>query len=142
RDGAWSAFWTVGIKDGATIWPPEIDFFESFNAAFGEAYTQYSTSSALHVGPHGGNQRVLVTGFQSELNKVGFAEDVNLNTQIHTYACLIEDDYITHFVDGIETVQHRNMLDAEDGSEDWAFYPIVNVAVKTGADNPYDEGTG
>jgi len=144
RRGAWSAFWAIGSKlsTGVSQWPPEIDFFESFNGAYGAAYTPRSTSSAQHIGVHGSNQRDMVNGLKSELDRVpGFELNVDLNAKPHDYACVIEADWITHFVDGKETLQHRNMLDRADGGIDWAFYPIINVAVKIGGENPYNEGT-
>ncbi|MBE8723197.1 glycoside hydrolase family 16 protein [Sphingobacterium pedocola] len=144
RRGAWSAFWAVGsvLSTGVSQWPPEVDFFESFNGAYGAAYTPRSTSSAQHIGVHGSNVRDMVNGLKSELDRVpGFELDINLNAEPHDYTCIIEDDWITHFVDGKETLQHRNMLDRTDGGTDWAFYPIINVAVKIDAGNPYNEGT-
>lgn len=139
RLGAWSAFWLIGNG-----WPPEIDIFEHFNGAWGNGWkgNGRETSSAQHVGEHSSNQRRRVDGRTFDLVDLGFA-DVDLYNEVHDYAVLIEDDYITHFVDGIETLQHSNMLDASDGNTDWSFFPMLNVAVKPPSHtDAYDKGNG
>ncbi len=139
RLGAWSAFWFIGNG-----WPPEIDGFEHFNGAWGNGWNSngQETSSAQHVGPHSGSQRSRVNAMTLDMVSLGFA-DIDLYNEIHDYAVLIEDRYITHFVDGIETLQHLNMTDAQDGNTDWTFFPMLNVAVKPPSnDDPYDQGNG
>jgi hypothetical protein len=129
--GAWSAFWMIGRNDrGKPIWPPEIDCMESFNGAYGADYTPRTMSCGQHVGMHGSNKRLNTFGLELELDRLGFPEDINLNTDVHRYSCSIEDEWVTHFIDGIETVMYRNMTDSGTGKEDWAFFPILNVAVK------------
>jgi hypothetical protein len=138
--GAWSAFWLVGVRNGKTIWPPEIDCFESFNGAYGAPYTKASTSSAQHVGRHGSGKRSNQFLINMDLSKAGFSKDIDLNNEIHDYACLIDDIWITHFIDGIETVTYRNMTDPGDGNTDWNFFPIVNVAVRTDPSTVFTNG--
>ena len=144
RRGAWSAFWAVGRRTStrATLWPPEIDFLESFNGAYGADYRPDSTSAGQHAGAHGSVKREIADGFHAEAADLGFSPELNFFTQIHHYATLIEDEWVTHFRDGVEFFRHRNITDPSDGNDDWDFYPIINVAVKTGKDAAYDEGSG
>lgn len=138
--GAWSAFWLVGSKNGKTMWPPEIDCFESFNGAYGAPYTKATTSSAQHVGRHGSGKRLNQFLINQDLSRAGFGKDIDLNNNVHDYACLIEDDWITHFVDGVETVTYRNMTDPETGATDWNFFPIINVAVRIDPSTVFTNG--
>jgi hypothetical protein len=140
--GAWSAFWLVGRNSrGQTIWPPEIDCMESFNGVYGADYTPRTISGGQHVGKHGSIKRQNTFGLNLELDRLGFPADTDLNRDVHRYSCVIEDDWITHFIDGVETIMYRNMTDPGTGDESWAFYPIVNVAVKApfAADYASDE---
>lgn len=141
--GAWSAFWSVGVRPVGdnTIWPPEIDFFEHFNGAYGGTYTQYGTSSAQHAGVHGSVTRSKVNGLATELDRLGFPADFSEWTQIHDYACLVTEEYVTHFVDGIEVFQHRNINLPSDGNNNWALYPLLNIAVKADPNDPFTSGT-
>ncbi len=143
RPGAWSAFWMIG-RDPATagtIWPPEIDIVEQYNGAYGAAYFPDSTSSAVHVGPHGSATRAKVDGLGTRLTKLGFA-DLDFFREIHEHACLVEDDWTWYFVDGIETLCHPTMTDREDGGTAWDFFMLLNVAVKPAAGDAYDQGSG
>ncbi|MEO0514253.1 MAG: hypothetical protein AAF086_03020 [Planctomycetota bacterium] len=144
RKGAWSAFWVVGrsYPSKGSMWPPEIDFFESFNGAFGAEYTPDTSSSGQHAGAHGSNKRERVDGFHGEMIQMGFASDFNYYTQIHDFTTVIEDDWVTHFRDGIEFSRQRNTNGAIDGNKLWDFYPIVNVAVRGKAEESYSDGTG
>lgn len=142
RWGAWSAFWAVGRKgpNRASMWPPEIDFLESFNGAYGAKYRPDTTSAGQHAGMHASNKREHIDGFGFDVIDAGFAKDIDFFTQIHHYTTVIEDRWITHFRDGVEYFRHLNIIEPADGDTDWDFYPIVNVAVKT--NDAYDQGSG
>lgn len=144
RKGAWSAFWACGRQYPTRnpMWPPEIDFLESFNGAYGANYGPDTTSAGQHAGLHGSVRREAIDGFEFDLARLGFSPDLDFRTQIHDFTTVIEDDWITHFRDGIEFFRHRNIVDPVDGGERWDFYPILNVAVKDSSGGGYDEGTG
>ncbi|MET0263596.1 MAG: hypothetical protein ABW223_11900 [Rariglobus sp.] len=144
RRGAWSAFWAVGRRGPkrTPMWPPEIDFLESFNGAYGAAYRPDTTSAGQHAGAHGSVRREIADGLELNLIELGFAKDFNFNTQIHHFTTVIEDEWVTHFRDGVEYMRHRNILDPADGNTDWDFYPIINVAVKVGKNATYEGGSG
>jgi hypothetical protein len=140
--GAWSAWWAVGLRlsTQTNMWPPEIDFMEHFNGAFGALYSPYTSNSGQHAGPHGGGRK-RVDSNSTHLDKLGWDSSFNLWTQIHDYACVIDDEWVTHFIDGVETFRNRNISDAADGNTDWAYYPVINIAVRTSNDASYNEGT-
>lgn len=150
RIGAWSAFWACGrqkdIKGGR--WPPEIDFFEHFNGAFGLAdwpMDGSTTTAGQHAGPYGSNERARAEGRMTNLWRLGHDPDLNLFAQIHDYACLITEDRVIHFVDGIETLSAPNMAWHEDPySDEWDLFPYFTVAVKPpdGPRSAYDDGSG
>lgn len=145
QSGAWSAFWIVGIRTstGASLWPPEVDFFEHFNAAFGATYTQYDTSGTQHVGVHGSNKRARALGGGGSLKTMGWSDETNLWTQKHTWTCVRDAStgLVTWFIDDVEYNQCVDMLFPTDGNEDYGFQVIMNVAVRTNDANPYDVGT-
>ena len=142
RQGSWSAFWGLGCTvDGANLWPPEIDFFEAFNGAYGASYDPDDISNAQHVGDHGSVVRQMVSGLKMELASTGFDSGINLNTQIHDYLCLIEDQYIYHFLDGIEINCYLNMTAMGKLADDFCFYPVLNVAVRNPV-SPFTSGKG
>lgn len=142
QTGAWSAWWTIGVKlsTKASMWPPEIDFMEHFNGAFNNPFDQYTSASGQHAGPYGGN-RQRVDSNAIYLDKLGWDSSFNLWTQIHDYVCVIDDEWVTHFIDGVETFRNRNISDPADGNTDWAYYPVINIAVRTSNDASYNEGT-
>ncbi|CAA6689516.1 MULTISPECIES: hypothetical protein [unclassified Lentimonas] len=144
RRGAWSAFWACGRRgpERRVMWPPEIDFLESFNGAYGAKYWPDTSSAGQHAGMHGSVKRESIDGFAAELSELGFSAELDFNTQIHDITAVIEDDWITHFRDGVEFFRQRNILDPADGNTDWDFYPIINVAVKDASGGAYDQGTG
>jgi hypothetical protein len=140
--GAWSAWWAVGLRlsTQTNMWPPEIDFMEHFNGAFNNPFDQYTSASGQHAGPHGDN-RQRVDSNAIYLDKLGWDSSFNLWTQIHDYVCVIDDEWVTHLIDGVETFRNRNISDAADGNTDWAYYPVINIAVRTSNDASYNEGT-
>lgn len=144
RVGAWSAFWACGRHGPSKnpMWPPEVDFLESFNGAYGAPFHPDTTSAGQHAGLHGSVKRETIDGFELDLIDLGFSPELNFNTQIHDFTTVIEDAWITHFRDGIEFFRQRNILDPADGNTEWDFYPIVNVAVKDASGDDYDDGSG
>lgn len=124
RPGSWPALWLVGVKG----WPPEIDVYEGFgqNASFD---FDRDISSTIHGGPV--NSASFERGMWVDATKAYGIE--HIARAAHRYALDIEPDYITWFVDGVETFQARNPFSG-------AFYPLMTVAVKT-TDN-YASGSG
>lgn len=135
--GVWSAFWTIGIRPdtGASIWPPEVDFFEQFNGAWGAEYDQYDTSGTLHAGVHGSNIRNRAVGVGVKLNKIGFNDATNLFTQKHTWACVVTDEWVTWFIDGVEYNQERYILYPKDGNENYSYYTLFQNTVKVASND-------
>jgi hypothetical protein len=150
RVGAWTAFWTCGrqkdVRGGR--WPPEIDFFEHFNGAFGLAdwpMNGSTTTAGQHTGPYGSNNRTRVDGRTTNLWRLGHDTGVNLYTEIHDYACLVTEDRIYHFIDGIETISMPNMARHEDpANEEWNYMIYITNSVKPpeGPGGAYADGSG
>lgn len=145
RHGCWSASWLSGLRlsDLLPLWPPEIDMAEHFNGAYGAAYTQYTTSSAQHSGKFGTGSRAVVSGSGSlEINRLGIFDDsFSFYDAPHWTDVVIGDEYVTHFVDGVETHQHLHILHHPGGSEDWGFYPMAQNGVQENASSAFDQGT-
>lgn len=146
RKYAWPAFWCIGRWKNSpekwSVWPPEIDFVEHFNDIYGAWDEATDTSSAQHLGPFGQN-RQRVVGNRTNMRKLGWAQGFNFNTQIHDYACLIEDDFTWHFVDGVETFCCKTLTNQPNGNVEFDFFPILNVAVKPpNRDHAYADGSG
>jgi hypothetical protein len=125
RRGAWPAFWLISTSG----WPPEIDVYEGFG------YLDYwDLDRHISATIHGGANTV--RSFQR--GSVIQAEQAYLlkgfTTGFHSYAVDIQTDYITWFVDGVETYQSVNPF------RGFRFYPIMDVAVKT--TGTYADGSG
>ena len=124
RPGSWPALWLVGVNG----WPPEIDVYEGFGY---QSSWDFNTdiSANLHGGPRGKRafDRLMHTNGVRSYNLLPIAR------ADHRFAVDIQEDFITWFVDGLEVYQARNPFDE-------AFYPIMNVAVKT--NGRYDDGSG
>lgn len=124
RRGSWPALWLAGVRG----WPPEIDVYEGFGHNNSFNFDRDFTAN-IHGGPI--NQRAFTRSLWIDIGKAyGIAP---LGSKPHRYAVDIQRDYITWFVDGVETYQARNPF-AEP------FFPMMNVAVKTGS--AYADGTG
>ena len=127
RRGSWPAFWLISTSG----WPPEIDIFEGFGF---KSYWDFdrNISSTIHGGVPNSGYRTFQRGvtIQSEqtYGLSGFSEG------FHSFAVDIQPDYITWFVDGMETYQSVNPF------RGYRWYPIMDVAVKT--TGPYDDGSG
>lgn len=125
RRGSWPAFWLISTSG----WPPEIDVYEGFGY---QSYWDFDRHVAHTI--HGG-----IGGVRS------FRRGVTIQTEqayglkgfsqgFHRFAVDIQRDYITWFVDGVETYQSVNPFQGH------RWYPIMDVAVKT--DGAYDDGSG
>jgi hypothetical protein len=125
RRGSWPAFWLVSTSG----WPPEIDIYEGFGY---QSYWDYDRHIAQTI--HGGSggvrafQRGVVIQTEQAYGIKGYSQD------FHRFAVDIQRDYITWFVDGVETYQSVNPF------QRFRWYPIMDVAVKT--DGPYADGSG
>lgn len=124
RRGSWPALWLVGVRG----WPPEIDVYEGFGQNNNWDFAR-DISANIHGGPI--NQRKFTRSMWIDAT---MAYGINaIAGAPHRFAVDIQADYITWFVDGIETYQARNPFNE-------AFYPIMNVAVKTSS--AYTDGSG
>jgi hypothetical protein len=128
RFGSWPALWLVPTGG----WPPEIDVYEGFG------YNgSWRFNSSLSTNIHGGdrNQRTF-TRPAMFLKMSDFGLPNTLDSEFHTFCVTVTSDWITIFVDGVETMQYANPFDGEQ------WYPLTNVAVKAKVDSPYDKGSG
>lgn len=142
RYGAWAAHWMMGVQDGRTVWPPEIDVFEHFNGAYGPWNPRQETSATLHYGDFG-KTRAGARGATVNLANAGFDPQIDLTTTPHRSQCLVTEDFITIFMDGVEIVQFRHILKPILPGDTKTFHPVVNVAVAPARnDDPYDQGSG
>ena len=135
RRGSWPALWLLSSRNGWPKWPFEIDVFEGFyyNNEF-RAGSQLSTN--LHGGAEGSNTRTFTrASFRHTMSTYGL--DSTLDSAFHKFACVVDPDWITMFVDGIETFRYANPFTSTE-----AWYPIMNVAVKASPTSAYDEGSG
>lgn len=125
RRGSWPALWLISTSG----WPPEIDIYEGFGY---QSYWDFDR----HVGQtiHGGSggtrsfQRGVTIQTEQAYGLSGYSQD------FHRFAVDIQRDYITWFVDGVETYQSVNPFRGQ------RWYPIMDVAVKTSG--AYDDGSG
>jgi hypothetical protein len=125
RRGAWPAFWLISTSG----WPPEIDVYEGFGY---QSYWDFDrhVSATIHGGSGGWRMFQRGTNIQTEqaYGMSGFSQGY------HRYAVDIGPEYITWFVDGLETYQSVNPFRGH------RWYPIMNVAVKT--NSAYTDGSG
>lgn len=125
RRGSWPALWLISTSG----WPPEIDVYEGFG------YQNYWDFDR-HIGQsvHGGSngvrsfQRGVTLQTQQAYGLYGYSQN------FHRFAVDIQRDYITWFVDGMETYQSVNPFRGH------RWYPIMDVAVKSGG--AYADGSG
>lgn len=125
RRGSWPAFWLVSTSG----WPPEIDIYEGFGYQSFWDFDRH-ISHTLHVGGNGTRYEARGITIQSQqaYGLSGYSQD------FHRFAVDIQRDYITWFVDGVETYQSVNPF------QGFRWYPIMDVAVKT--TGAYDDGSG
>lgn len=125
RRGSWPAFWLISTSG----WPPEIDVYEGFGY---QSYWDFDRhiSATIHGGTGGVRYFQRGSNIQAEqaYGLAGFSQGY------HRYAVDIGPEYITWFVDGLETYQSVNPFRGH------RWYPIMDVAVK--ATSAYDDGSG
>lgn len=59
-----------------------------------------------------------------------------LTTEFHKFAATVDPEWITMYVDGVETIRYANPFAGR------AWYPLMNVAVKAKPDAAYADGSG
>lgn len=125
RRGSWPAFWLISTSG----WPPEIDVYEGFGY---QSYWDFDrhAGQAIHGGSGGTRsfQRGVAIQTEQAYGLKGYSQS------FHRFAVDIQRDYITWFVDGVETYQSVNPFQGH------RWYPIMDVAVKT--TGSYDDGSG
>jgi hypothetical protein len=128
RKGAWPALWLLPT-DG---WPPEIDVYEGFG------YNgSWRFPSSLSTNLHGGDKLVRKFTRPAMTMKMStFGLPNTLDSEFHTFACTVDPEWITMFIDGVETMRYANPFKGE------TWYPLTNVAVKAEVNSPYNEGSG
>jgi hypothetical protein len=128
RFGSWPALWLLPTGG----WPPEIDVYEGFG------YNgSWKFPSSLSTNIHGGDHQVRTFTRPAMDMKMGtFGLPGTLDSEFHTFSVTVDSDWITMFVDGVETMCYANPFDGE------TWYPLTNVAVKASVDSPYDQGSG
>ena len=128
RPGSWPALWLLPTGG----WPPEIDVYEGFG------YNgSWNFPSDLSTNLHGG--RKLVHTFSRpamQMTMRTFGLPATLDSEFHTFAVTVDKEWITMFIDGVETMRYANPFKGE------TWYPLTNVAVKAKEDSPYDQGSG
>ncbi|WP_255325772.1 MULTISPECIES: glycoside hydrolase family 16 protein [Sphingobium] len=125
RRGSWPAFWLVSTSG----WPPEIDIYEGFGYQSFWDFDRH-VAHTIHVGANSTryDARGVTIQTQQAYGLSGYSQG------FHRFAVDIQRDYITWFVDGVETYQSVNPF------QGFRFYPIMDVAVKT--NSAYDDGSG
>ncbi|MAX26750.1 MAG: beta-glucanase [Phycisphaeraceae bacterium] len=128
RRDSWPALWLVPTGG----WPPEIDVYEGFG------YNgSWRFHASLSTNLHGGDRNVRTfTRPAMRMKMSDFGLPNTLDSEFHTFAVTVTAEWITMFIDGVETMQYANPFDGEQ------WYPLTNVAVKAGVDSSYDKGSG
>jgi len=128
RNYSWPALWLLPTGG----WPPEIDVYEGFG------YNgSWNFPSDLSTNLHGGDK--LVRSFTRPAMRMrmqDFGLPNTLDSEFHTFAVTVTPEWITMFVDGVETMQYANPFAGE------TWYPLTNVAVKAPVGHDYDKGSG
>ncbi|HSI07148.1 MAG TPA: family 16 glycosylhydrolase [Rariglobus sp.] len=128
RKGSWPALWLVPTGG----WPPEIDVYEGFGYN-GSWRFNASLSTNLHGGTNN-NRTFTRPAMNMKMSTFGLAD--TLDTEFHTFAVTVAPEWITMFIDGVETMRYANPFKGEN------WYPLTNVAVKALPDSAYDDGSG
>jgi hypothetical protein len=128
RPGSWPALWLVPTGG----WPPEIDVYEGFG------YNgSWRFSSDLSTNLHGGkNQTRTFTRPAMNMRMSDFGLANTLDSAFHAFAVTVDPEWITMFIDGVETMRYANPFPGQ------TWYPLTNVAVKAKEDSAYDQGSG
>ncbi|MBI1368813.1 MAG: family 16 glycosylhydrolase [Planctomycetes bacterium] len=128
RKDSWPALWLMAVGG----WPPEIDVYEGFGYNGSWRFAS-SLSSNLHGGTNG---RRTFTRPAMRMSMQNFGLDPTLDTAFHTFAATVEPEWITIFVDGVETMRYANPFAGQ------TWFPLTNVAVKAPVESAYEDGTG
>jgi hypothetical protein len=128
RKGSWPALWLLPTGG----WPPEIDVYEGFG------YNgSWRFASDLSTNLHGGDKLARTftrPAMAMKMRTFGLAD--TLDSEFHTFAVTVAAEWITMFVDGVETMRYANPFKGE------TWYPLTNVAVKAQYDSAYTDGSG
>ncbi|UUL82407.1 glycoside hydrolase family 16 protein [Sphingomonas qomolangmaensis] len=128
RKDSWPALWLLPT----TGWPPEIDVYEGFGYN-GSWRFPSSLSSNLHGGKN--NQRTFTRPADRQTMATHGLKPT-LTTEFHKFATVVEPNWITMYVDGVETIRYANPFAGV------LWYPLMNVAVKASPTSPYADGSG
>lgn len=128
RRSSWPALWLLPTGG----WPPEIDVYEGFG------YNgSWKFPASLSTNLHGGDRMVRTFTRPAMYMKMrDFGLPSTLDSDFHTFAVTVDSEWITMFVDGVETMQYANPFNGEN------WYPLTNVAVKAKVNSPYNKGSG
>jgi beta-glucanase (GH16 family) len=131
RTGTWPALWLLPSSG----WPPEIDVYEGFSHN-PEWTPAVGLSSALHGGKSSeGIKRAFVRGgFRMQMGDFGLKGD--LTDEFHKFQARVTPKWITIFVDDVETMRYANPFRGT------TWFPLMTIAVKAEADDPFDQGSG
>jgi hypothetical protein len=128
RIGSWPALWLLPTSG----WPPEIDVYEGFGYI-----GSWRFSANLSTNIHGGHKREpKFTRSAMRMTMGSFGLPDTLDSAFHTFAVTVDKEWITMFIDGVETMCYANPFKGE------TWYPLTNVAVKAKEDSPYSDGSG
>lgn len=128
RRFSWPALWLLPTGG----WPPEIDVYEGFG------YNgSWDFAASLSTNLHGGdaNQRTF-TRPAMRMTMQTFGLPATLDSAFHTFSVTVTPEWITMWVDGVETMQYANPFVGE------TWYPLTNVAVKAPIESAYNDGNG
>lgn len=128
RRGSWPALWLIPTGG----WPPEIDVYEGFGYNGSWVF-----NSDLSTNLHGGdanNRTFTRPAMRMKMSSFGLPN--TLDTEFHTFTVTVTPEWITMWVDGVETMQYANPFKGEQ------WYPLTNVAVKAQPDAKYEDGSG
>lgn len=128
RKGSWPALWLVPTGG----WPPEIDVYEGFGYN-GSWRFNASLSTNIHGGTNN-NRTFTRPAMNMKMSTFGLTD--TLDSEFHKFAVTVSPEWITMFIDGLETMRYANPFKGEN------WYPLTNVAVKATPESPYDDGTG
>ncbi len=128
RKGSWPALWLVPTGG----WPPEIDVYEGFG------YNgSWKFNSDLSTNLHGGtNATRTFTRPAMNMKMRTFGLEDTLDSDFHTFAVTVTEEWITMFIDGVETMRYANPFKGQ------TWYPLTNVAVKADGKSDYSDGSG
>jgi len=128
RRFSWPALWLLP----AGGWPPEIDVYEGFGY---NGSWDFATSLSTNL--HGGDANLRTfTRAAMRMTMQTFGLPATLDSAFHTFSVTVTPEWITMWVDGVETMQYANPFVGE------TWYPLTNVAVKAPIESAYNDGSG